>query len=85
MIPIEYIIAFSMAITNIIKKRLSDKNLDFVPLIAFAIAISLNMVNAFIFGCSIRESFGNAFISAGISLALFSGGTSISRMITPQK
>lgn len=85
MIPIEYIIAFSMAITNIIKKRLSDKNSDFTPLIAFTIAISLNIINALIFGGSVRESFSSGFVSAGISLALFSGGTSISRIITPPK
>lgn len=85
MIPIEYIIAFAMAVTNIIKKRMSDKNSDLIPLIAFIIAIVLNIANAFIFGESILSSFKEGFIAAGVSLALFSGGSGVSRILNPSK
>lgn len=85
MIGTEYIIAFSMAITNIIKKRISDKNKDIIPLIALIITVVCNILNAFIFGGNISESFKESFISGGVALALFSGGSAIGKVVNNEK
>jgi len=81
MIPIEYIIAFAMAIVNVIKKRIPETYSDLIPFIAFIFSISCNMVNALLFGGDILIAGKDAFIAAGVALAMFSGGSALGKVI----
>ena len=82
-IPIEYIIAFAMAVTNVVKRTIPDKDADAIPFIAFFLSILFNVVNALSFNGNILEAGQQAFISAGVSLAIFSGGSALGRKISP--
>lgn len=83
MIPIEYIIAFAMAITNVVKKRLPDNYNDLIPFIAFILSVLLNLINALVFKSDALQAIKDAFISAGVALALFSGGSAVSKLTKP--
>jgi len=83
MIPLEYVIAFAMAITNVIKKHIPDNFSDLIPLIAFFLSVFLNLINALIFKSDALQASKDAFISAGVALALFSGGSAVSKLTKP--
>lgn len=82
MIPLEYIILFAMAIVEIIRKRMPDTLGDLKPFIAFTIAIACNVVNAALFGGNMLLAGKEAFIAAGVALAMFGGGTVIGNLIS---
>jgi hypothetical protein len=81
MIPLEYIVIFAMTIVEVLRKRLPESLNDMKPFIAFAIAIGCNLINALIFKGDLLIAGREAFISAGISLTLFSGGSAIGKVI----
>lgn len=68
MIEVSYIIGLSMALVNLFKKNIPS---NIVPLASVALAIVLNIANAFLFGGNLAESGKDAFISAGILVGLF--------------
>ena len=84
MIPIEYIILFAMAIVEIIRKRMPDTYSDLKPFIAFTIAIACNVANAALFGGNILGAGKEAFIAAGVALAMFGGGSAVGKLLAPK-
>ena len=84
MIPLEYIILFAMAIVEVLRKRLPDSFSDLKPFIAFTIAIACNVGNAALFGGNMLLAGKDAFIAAGVALAMFSGGSVIGKILTPK-
>lgn len=80
MIGIEYVIAFGMAVTNVIKKRVPENQSDLVPFISFAICVGLNVVNALVFNGSVSDAAKDAFVSAGVALTLFTTGSAVGRI-----
>jgi len=84
MIPIEYIILFAMAIVEVIRKRMPDTYSDLKPFIAFVIAITCNVANAALFGGNMLGAGKEAFIAAGVSLAMFGGGSAVGKLLAPK-
>lgn len=68
MIEIAYIIGVSMAVTNTFKAKLPS---NLVPLISVAIAIVLNIFNAWIFGGSLPDAGKDALLASGALVGLF--------------
>jgi len=81
MIPLEYIILFSMAIVEAIRKRIPDNLDDLKPFLAFIISIACNIVNARLFGGNTLLASKEAFIASGVALAIFSGGTVVGKIM----
>jgi len=84
MIPIEYIILFAMAIVEVIRKRMPDTYSDLKPFIAFVIAIACNVANAALFGGNMLGAGKEAFIAAGVALAMFGGGSAVGKLLAPK-
>lgn len=80
MLNSEYIIALSMGLCNIIKKKMPQKYQELLPLIAFVLSIGLNVGNAVLYKENIVESIKNIIAPAGIGLGIFTAGTYISRV-----
>ena len=83
MIQIEYIIGFAMAISNTIKKQIPQNNKyqDIIPFVAVICCITLNIINALVFGGDITIAGKDAFISSCIVVGIFSGGNAIGKAI----
>lgn len=85
MIPIEYVILFAMAIVEVIRKRIPESWKDLKPFVAFMIAIGCNVANATLFGGDALIAGREAFIAAGVALAMFGGGSAIGKIIAPKQ
>ena len=85
MIPIEYVILFAMAIVEVVRKRIPDTWSDLKPFVAFVIAIGCNVANAALFGGDALSAGKDAFIAAGVALAMFGGGNAIGKIIAPKQ
>jgi hypothetical protein len=80
MINNEYIIALSMGLCNILKKKMPEKYKELLPIISFVLAIGLNVANAILYKENIVESIKNIIAPAGIGLGIFTVGTYVSRV-----
>lgn len=79
MIELQYIIGTSMALTNVVKKRIPKAA---VPIVAVGFSVALNMLNAYIFGGDMHEAASLAFVSGGITAGLFVAGDAARKMLT---
>lgn len=68
MIEVAYIIGLSMAVVNLVKSYVQP---NMVPLLAVALAVILNVANAFLFNGDPASAGKEAFVSAGILVGLF--------------
>lgn len=71
MVEMEYIIAFSMAVVNVMKKYVSK---EAVPFLTILFAIGFNLLNAALFGGDALLAGKEAFVGAGISVGMFVAG-----------
>lgn len=76
MIGIEYILAFTMAITNIFKKYLPPPA---VPIVTILITVALHVANAAMCNASIVNAGQSAFITSGIAVGMFAAGDAVRR------
>ena len=77
MINLQYILAFSIGVTEIIRKNFDGKFKNISPLIAFTLTVICNLINAYIFGGNLADAGKEAFITGGLTLAIFSSGTTL--------
>ena len=77
MIPLEYVIAFAMALVNLFKHKLP---VAVVPISSFLLAIALHVCNAMLFGGDPMIAIKDAFVEAGIIIGLFTGGTMVRKV-----
>jgi hypothetical protein len=85
MIPIEYIVGFSMAAVNIFKNQLPEKKQAFVPFIAIAFCVIFHVINALIFGGDLLLAGRDSFIAGGVVVGMFAGGNAIGKAIQVKK
>lgn len=71
MIEIQYVVAFAMAVTNVIKTFVPEKGKVFIPFIAIVLSIAFNLLNAFAFGGDILEAAKVGFVTGGIMIGMF--------------
>ena len=84
MIPIEYIIALSLSIVEIIRK--SKPNIKvWSPLIALVIVLVLGILNSYLGGQNVLDSLPDIIVKSCTALGLFAGGTLIGSKINPPK
>jgi len=75
MIEIQYIVAFAMGIVNVFKSYLPAQ---IVPFVTMAVAVGLNMVNAYLYGdANLLLASKEAFIVSGITVGMFAAGDAI--------
>lgn len=81
MIPLQYIIAFAMAVVNTFKKNVPSQA---VPFITMAIAIVLHVANAWSVGENLQLAAQIAFIQTGIAVGMFVLGDKVRKLnVTP--
>lgn len=78
MIEVEYIIAFAMSITNLLKNKIP---VAAVPFISFTLAIILNILNAVLFQGNLAFAGKDAFCKAGIVVGIFNIGTVTRKLV----
>lgn len=74
MIPVEYVIATSMALVNLFKKYVPAGAVPFATILT---AIIFNLLNAFLFGGDFLMAGKDAFIATGIFVGMFAGADAI--------
>lgn len=74
MIETQFIISFSMAVTNVIKRHVAA---EYVPFITILLSVILNVLNAVLFNSELLTAAKDAFISSGIFVGLFVVGDSV--------
>lgn len=82
MIPIEYVIAIALSITNILKKKVPK---EIVPLMGIAVAMLLNSVNALAYGECVGEACKEGLIVMGITSGLFTAGDMTNKLTVSKK
>ena len=74
MVPVEYIIALSMSIVEIVRKSKPEIK-SYSPLIALAISLVLGILNADLGGQDFVSSLTDNLVKSCIAFGLFAGGT----------
>ena len=78
MIGLEYLIAFSMSITNLFKNKLP---VAAVPFASLGLAVMFNILNALIFNGDPLVAAKEAFCNGGIVVGLFNVGTVTRKLV----